>query len=92
MELLRLEDNGLSFEQSRTPQLLAMFRRLPSHVAGAGVGPYVVKCVVNNVGSRPGVENQLGQNPFLVYLYLPLPCPSHRGQDLLYSGEFCLSQ
>ena len=37
-----------------------MFRRLHTHVEGTGVGPYMVKRIIENAGGSIRVESQTG--------------------------------
>jgi PAS domain S-box-containing protein len=67
--VLCVQDNGLGIKESRYPELFAMFRRLHSHVEGSGIGLYMVKRIVENVGGRIEVHSQLHVGTtFAVYL------------------------
>ena len=53
-------------------ELFTMFRRLHNHVEGSGIGLYMVKRMVENVGGRIEVDSQLGLgSTFSVYLPYP---------------------
>ncbi|MFD1871098.1 PAS domain S-box protein [Hymenobacter bucti] len=70
--VLRVQDNGLGVEASHYQELFAMFRRLHSHVEGSGIGLYMVKRMVENVGGRIEVDSQVGLgSTFSVYLPYP---------------------
>ncbi|GGF12615.1 PAS domain S-box protein [Hymenobacter cavernae] len=58
--VLYVQDNGLGIRESRYPELFAMFRRLHNHVEGSGIGLYMVKRMVENVGGRIEVQSELG--------------------------------
>jgi PAS domain S-box-containing protein len=67
--VLCVQDNGLGIKESRYPELFAMFRRLHNHVEGSGIGLYMVKRIVENVGGHIEVESQLNVGTtFSVYL------------------------
>jgi PAS domain S-box-containing protein len=67
--ILCVQDNGLGIKQSRYSELFTMFRRLHNHVEGSGIGLYMVKRIVENVGGRIEVDSEpdLGTT-FSVYL------------------------
>ncbi|SMB97765.1 PAS/PAC sensor signal transduction histidine kinase [Hymenobacter roseosalivarius DSM 11622] len=56
--VLRVQDNGLDGVQQT--KLFGMFRRLHTHVEGSGIGLYMVKKMVENVGGKIEVESQIG--------------------------------
>jgi PAS domain S-box-containing protein len=67
--VLSVQDNGLGIETSHHQELFTMFRRLHNHVEGSGIGLYMVKRMVENVGGRIEVDSQLGLgSTFSVYL------------------------
>jgi signal transduction histidine kinase len=56
------EGNGLGIDLYREKErLFAMFERLHNHVEGAGIGLYMVKRMLENVGGRIEVQSELGQ-------------------------------
>ena len=57
---LDVHDNGLGLKTGQIDQLFTMFRRLHSHVEGAGIGLYMVKKMVENAGGRITVASQPG--------------------------------
>jgi PAS domain S-box-containing protein len=57
--VLCVQDNGLGIKASRYPELFTMFRRLHSHVEGSGIGLYMVKRIVENVGGHIEVHSQV---------------------------------
>jgi PAS domain S-box-containing protein len=66
--VLEVKDNGLGLDLTRQEHLFAMFQRLHTHVEGSGLGLYMVKRMVENVGGRITVESQLGEgSTFSVY-------------------------
>jgi signal transduction histidine kinase len=64
-----VEDNGLGIDLVKgSKKVFAMFERLHDHVEGAGVGLYMVKRMLENVGGRIEVQSTLGQgSTFTVY-------------------------
>jgi signal transduction histidine kinase len=61
-QTLTVEDNGLGIELHKDKErLFAMFERLHNHVEGAGIGLYLVKRMLENVGGRIEVQSELGQ-------------------------------
>jgi signal transduction histidine kinase len=64
-----VEDNGLGIDLAKgSKKVFAMFERLHDHVEGAGVGLYMVKRMLENVGGRIEVQSTLGQgSTFTVY-------------------------
>jgi PAS domain S-box-containing protein len=57
--VLCVQDNGLGIKASRYSELFTMFRRLHNHVEGSGIGLYMVKRIVENVGGRIEVDSEL---------------------------------
>ncbi len=67
--VLCVQDNGLGIKENRHPELFTMFRRLHNHVEGSGIGLYMVKRIVENVGGHIEVCSQLNVGTtFSVYL------------------------
>lgn len=66
--VLSVEDNGLGLEPHKQGELFTMFRRFHTHVEGSGIGLYMVKRMVENVGGRVEVDSQPGLgSTFRVY-------------------------
>ncbi|TVT39258.1 hypothetical protein FNT36_16505 [Hymenobacter setariae] len=57
---LEVQDNGLGLSEQQQKALFQLFKRLHSHVPGSGVGLYMVKKMVDNVGGTLTVQSQLG--------------------------------
>ena len=69
---LSVEDNGLGLDAAGLQKLFGMFQRLHNHVEGSGIGLYMVKKIVENVGGRVEVVSELGQgSTFTVFLPRP---------------------
>jgi PAS domain S-box-containing protein len=66
--LLEVQDNGLGISEAGQRKLFGMFQRLHDHVEGSGIGLYMVKRMVENVGGRIEVTSELGVgSTFTVY-------------------------
>ncbi|WP_400191612.1 PAS domain-containing protein [Hymenobacter sp. B81] len=67
--VLEVRDNGLGIEAAYQPRLFSMFQRFHTHVEGSGIGLYMVKRMVDNVGGRIEVHSQPGAGTtFFVHL------------------------
>ena len=55
--VLTVEDNGLGLSAEQQAGLFTMFRRFHGHVEGSGIGLYMVKRSVENVGGHIEVES-----------------------------------
>jgi signal transduction histidine kinase len=64
-----VQDNGLGLDLTQgQAKLFAMFQRLHTHVEGSGIGLYMVKRMVENVGGHIEVASTLGMGcTFSVY-------------------------
>lgn len=63
-----VKDNGLGLLPQQQNKLFTMFKRLHSHVEGTGIGLYIVKRIVENIGGRVIVESSLEEGTtFSVY-------------------------
>ena len=58
--VLEVQDNGLGLSEQQQAELFRLFRRLHSHVAGSGVGLYMVKKMVDNARGTITVQSQPG--------------------------------
>jgi signal transduction histidine kinase len=68
--VLCVQDNGLgiSLNPLSEQKLFGLFQRLHDHVEGSGIGLYMVKKMITNVGGRIEVESQPGTgSTFRVY-------------------------
>ncbi|UYZ57897.1 PAS domain-containing sensor histidine kinase [Hymenobacter latericus] len=66
--VLHVHDNGLGLDAQQQQELFGMFRRLHHHVAGSGLGLYMVKRSVENAGGKVAVHSQPGVgSTFSVY-------------------------
>jgi signal transduction histidine kinase len=59
--VLEVQDNGLGLTKSQQGQLFGLFQRLHDHVAGTGIGLYMVKRLVENAGGTIAVQSQIGE-------------------------------
>lgn len=58
--VLEVEDNGLGLDEAQQGRLFGLFERPHDHVAGSGIGLYLVKRIVENAGGRITVRSQPG--------------------------------
>lgn len=66
---LKIQDNGLGIDSSQHGKIFSMFKRVHSHVEGTGVGLYIVKKIVDNIGGKIEIESEVGKGSlFTVYL------------------------
>ena len=66
--VLSVADNGLGIPAHQQHKLFTLFKRLHTHVAGTGIGLYIVKRIVENYGGHIQVESQQDQGTtFKVY-------------------------
>ncbi|MFD1874914.1 sensor histidine kinase [Hymenobacter bucti] len=68
--VLRVQDNGLGFDvATAADKLFGLFQRVHTHVAGTGIGLYLVKKIVETSGGHLTVVSQPGQgSAFTVFL------------------------
>ncbi|GAA3923849.1 hypothetical protein GCM10022406_07560 [Hymenobacter algoricola] len=67
-QVLEIHDNGLGIPLAQQPRLFGMFQRFHDHVAGTGIGLFMVKRMVENAGGRIDVHSQEGTGTtFFVY-------------------------
>ena len=70
--VLTVQDNGLGLDERQQQRLFKLFQRLHTHVEGSGVGLYMVRKIVENVGGNVQVQSTVGVGTtFLVTLPLP---------------------
>ena len=66
--VFEVQDNGLGLNAANEQRLFGMFQRFHDHVEGSGIGLYMVKKMVENVGGRITVQSELDQgSTFTVY-------------------------
>jgi PAS domain S-box-containing protein len=58
--VLEVSDNGLGLSEPQQGKLFRLFERLHGTVEGSGVGLYMVKRMVENIGGTIGVRSELG--------------------------------
>jgi signal transduction histidine kinase len=56
--VLTVQDNGLGMSEVQQRQLFGLFQRLHTHVEGTGVGLYISKRLIENVGGTITVQSQ----------------------------------
>ncbi|MDB5261572.1 MAG: histidine kinase, partial [Adhaeribacter sp.] len=58
--ILSVKDNGLGLNARHQEQLFTMFKRFHDHVEGTGIGLFMVKRIIDNVGGKIEVESEEG--------------------------------
>jgi signal transduction histidine kinase len=58
--VLEVQDNGLGLTADQQRKLFTMFSRLHDHVAGSGIGLYMVKRMIENAGGTITVQSEAG--------------------------------
>jgi signal transduction histidine kinase len=59
--ILKIADNGLGIDlQKHGAKLFGMFNRFHSHVAGTGVGLFIIKKIIEKAGGSIHVESTVG--------------------------------
>ncbi len=67
-KVLVVKDNGLGVSEEDIPKMFGMFKRLHSHVEGTGIGLYIVKKIVENMGGKIEVNSEPEQGTeFKIY-------------------------
>ncbi len=66
--LMTVEDNGIGMYPGSIQKIFNLFKRLHSHVEGTGIGLYIVKRIIDNMGGKIEVESKVGEGSiFRVY-------------------------
>jgi PAS domain S-box-containing protein len=66
--VMTVTDNGLGMHVQDKDKIFGMFKRLHDHVEGTGIGLYIVKKIIDNMGGRIEVESVVGEgSAFKVY-------------------------
>jgi signal transduction histidine kinase len=58
---LTIEDNGIGIDPTYLPQVFDMFFRATSRSDGSGLGLYIVKQTIHQIGGKIWVESSLGE-------------------------------
>lgn len=67
--LLSVTDNGLGIEESKIQTIFSEFSRISDLVEGTGVGLFIVKKIVDNIGGKIEVDSTVGKgSTFNVYI------------------------
>jgi PAS domain S-box-containing protein len=67
--VLSVKDNGLGLNPNQQKKLFTLFRRMHHHVEGTGVGLFMIKRIVENMGGRIEVKSEEGKGTeFIVFL------------------------
>lgn len=67
--VLSVKDNGLGLTKENQLKIFKMFNRIHTHEEGSGIGLYIIKRMVENVGGKIEVESEPNQGSvFKVFL------------------------
>jgi PAS domain S-box-containing protein len=67
--VIEVKDNGLGIAANNIEKLFTMFKRFHTHVEGTGIGLYIIKRIVENVGGKIQVESRVEEGTkFIIYL------------------------
>jgi PAS domain S-box-containing protein len=72
--VLEVQDNGLGLTEVQQSQLFGLFQRLHTHVAGTGIGLYMVKRLVENAGGTIAVHSRIEEGTTFT-----ITLPAHAG-------------
>jgi PAS domain S-box-containing protein len=67
--VVRVQDNGLGLSTEQQGQLFRLFKRLHPHVEGTGMGLYLVKKILSNVGGSIQVESAVGRGTTFTVIF-----------------------
>ncbi|RPD45709.1 PAS domain S-box protein [Hymenobacter sediminis] len=71
-QVLAVQDNGLGLDLTQgDAKVFGMFQRLHTHVEGTGIGLYMVKKMLENIGGRIEVQSQPGEGTTF-HAYFPV--------------------
>ncbi|MFN3405384.1 MAG: PAS domain-containing protein [Cytophagaceae bacterium] len=59
--VLAVTDNGLGLSPTNQQKVFQMFKRFHDHVEGSGIGLYIVKRIIDNIGGRIELESEEGK-------------------------------
>ncbi|MEP6597468.1 MAG: HAMP domain-containing sensor histidine kinase, partial [Ginsengibacter sp.] len=66
--IISVKDNGLGIEASKQDAIFSKYFRVENKIEGSGIGLYLVKEIVNNLGGRIILESEPGKgSEFKVY-------------------------
>jgi PAS domain S-box-containing protein len=66
--ILTIRDNGLGINQKDKSKIFVMFKRLHDHVEGTGIGLYIVKKIIDNMGGIIEVDSVVDEgSTFKIY-------------------------
>ncbi|MCB0484533.1 MAG: HAMP domain-containing histidine kinase, partial [Flavobacteriales bacterium] len=59
---LRVADNGMGIDmETHKAKMFGLFKRFHQHVEGKGIGLYIVKSIIDNLGGQISVESELNK-------------------------------
>ncbi|WP_187262451.1 sensor histidine kinase [Pontibacter beigongshangensis] len=64
--VITVQDNGLGIPGQKRERVFELFKRMHSHVQGSGVGLYIVKRIIDNVGGSISIESEEQQGTTFV--------------------------
>jgi signal transduction histidine kinase len=59
--ILQVSDNGLGLSKENQSKIFGMFKRVHQHVEGSGIGLYIIKKMIENVGGKIEVKSEVGK-------------------------------
>lgn len=66
--IITVQDNGLGMDLTQKDFVFGMFKRLHNHVEGSGIGLFIVKKIMDQVGGKIKVESKVGEgSTFTLY-------------------------
>ena len=66
--IMVVKDNGIGMDPNNIQKIFSLFKRLHSHVEGTGIGLYIVKRIIDNMGGKIEVESTVGEgSTFKIY-------------------------
>lgn len=66
--VMTVKDNGIGMDLHNVNKIFVLFKRLHSHVEGTGIGLYIVKRIIDNMGGKIEVESTVGEgSTFMIY-------------------------
>ncbi len=69
--LMTVKDNGVGIDVKNLDKIFILFKRLQANVEGTGIGLYIVKRIIDNMGGKIEVKSTVGEGTsFMIYFKL----------------------